>query len=88
MSRVYGYTIALIGILVLLISVQPVKDYLSRQPTSAFVANIPNTVFMIIGVIIMFIAFFMLKKSGGKQPSEVPIYHGRNIVGFRRLGKK
>ena len=53
-----------------------------------FLASIPDVALWGIGLIIMVVGVFTLRKSkgGGKQAAEVPIYHGKNIVGYRRMG--
>lgn len=49
-------------------------------------ANITDTYIMLAGVLVLIIgALFAFKGSAGKQPAEVPIYHGKNIVGYRRM---
>lgn len=86
MSKIFGYIISLIGVLVLIASLKPIRASLP------FLANIPDVALWGIGLIIIIVGVFTLKKSkggfgGGKQAAEVPIYHGKNVVGFRRLGK-
>jgi len=83
MSKVFGYVISLIGVGILLISLKPIKA------TIPFFTNVPDPALWGIGAIVIVIGVFSLRKSrGGKQPSEVPIYHGKNVVGFRRMGKR
>lgn len=83
MSKAIGYLISLIGILVLLASLKPIKASIP------FLASLPDPALWGIGLIIILIGLFMLKKTrGSKQAPEVPIYHGKNVVGFRRMGKK
>lgn len=86
MVRAIGYFVCFIGIIVLLTSVPPVKelaiDYLP------LLSSVHNFFIIGVGLVIMVIGVSILRASsfrgGGRQTREVPIYHGRNIVGYRR----
>ena len=88
-SKILGYVLGIAGILVLSLTLKPIKnaDFLPRKAAELLVAT-PNYLIIGVGVILVAVAFIFLKQAGGKQPKEVPIYHGKNIVGYRRMGKK
>lgn len=84
-----GYLIALVGIAAIALSVMP--EYLPLVPFPEL-KNIPNLYLTIGGVVITIIGLFIVTRSSShgsrglinKGPREVPIYHGRQIVGYRR----
>ena len=84
--KIIGYVLALIGIAVLAIGViAPLRASLAFIP-----ASITNLYFLIGGAIIAIVGVSLTFKSGGsssQKAAEVPIYHGKEIVGFRRIGK-
>jgi len=85
MKRSLGYVISLIGVIILVLGIKPVNDVLSIP----LLNDIPANILLIIGVVIAVIGIFVLRSSPkGKKVSEVPIYHGKDVVGFRRMGKK
>ena len=44
---------------------------------------------LIISIVIVLIGLFFIFKDArsSRQAPEVPIFHGKNVVGFRRIGK-
>jgi len=87
MSKIAGYVLSIIGILSLILALNPIRQS-SFISDLLPIANIPNYVFMGVGIVCMAIAFIFLKNSGSKQAPEVPIYEGKNVVGFRRMKKR
>ena len=85
MNRSLGYVISLIGILIIVLGIKPVNESLNI----AFLESISGNVLLVIGIVIAAIGVFILRSSPkSKKLSEVPIYHGKDVVGFRRMGKK
>ena len=85
MSRAVGYLISVVGLIILVLGVAPLNAEI--VPYVPVLGGIPSYLFFGLGVIVLVIGVMFLRKSGGKQAKEVPIYHGKNVVGFRRMGK-
>jgi len=84
--KIIGYLVAIVGIIVLAVGVMPpLRAILKFIP-----AAITNMDILIGGLVIAVIGIFMAFKTGTSRQKavEVPIYHGKEVVGFRRLGKK
>jgi multidrug transporter EmrE-like cation transporter len=84
MKQVIGYIMALAGIAFLALSFEGVKK------ATGFTMPVGLTGTVLTGIGILFIGLsmiFLFKSNNSKQPSEVPIYHGKNVVGYRRTGK-
>jgi len=83
MVRNLRYVISIIGVIILVFGIKPVND--SLKESIPVLSTVPANVLLIIGVVVIGIGIFILKPSRrGKQSSEVPIYHGKEIVGYRR----
>jgi len=80
MNKVVGYVLTLAGIAVLALGFKPVQTALSvTLPFS-------NMITMILGLVLALIGIFLVKKSSSSaQSPEVPIYEGKNIVGYRKV---
>ncbi len=81
MKKILGYIIAAVGILgIATYSIPELKKVL-QIPT-----QINDTMLITISLIVAAIGiFFVVKgKVSSKQPREVPIFHGKNVVGYRR----
>ena len=81
-NRILGYIIAIIGVIAVAAGVLPqIKEILTFLP-----ATVTATTLLIGGAIIAVIGILLILKSGnrGKQAREIPIYHGKNVVGYRR----
>ena len=80
MQRTSGYIVSGIGLILLALSIGPIYSQ------AGFLQGIPSGFLMWIGVALAIIgvAFsgFVGKKSSEK---EVPIYSGKNVVGYRRV---
>ena len=85
--KIIGYILAVIGLIAIAIS--------SFKPARTFVegfvkipAMLTDTYLLIGGGVIFIIGILLSMKGGsskGKQSPEVPIYHGKNVVGYRRV---
>jgi len=79
MNKVVGYVLTLAGIAVLALGFKPVQTALSvTLPFS-------NTITMILGLVLALIGIIFIKKASSAQSPEVPIYEGKNIVGYRKV---
>ncbi|MDO8459615.1 MAG: hypothetical protein Q7S74_00760 [Nanoarchaeota archaeon] len=84
MSKIVGYIIALVGLVgVAASSVPLISDFIPilKLPFSSTIILGVSLVLVVIGLL------FASKGSRGKQPAEVPIYQGKNVVGYRRMRK-
>jgi len=85
MKKIIGYILALIGII-------GVAAYMIPQVRDAipFPEQVSDTILIVASLIVVAVGVFLIVRSGGgggssKQKStEVPIYHGKNVVGYRR----
>ena len=78
-----GYIVILIGIIVIALSFKEARDYLSIT----LPAGISDYYVLIAGVIIIVLGAVFSRSRMSRKVAEVPIYHGKNVVGFRRLGR-
>ena len=86
MKTPIAYVLMILGLLVIAISFQPIRDAAGLVLPPA----ISETYVIIAGVVLAAIGVFMLsgKRKGREKISEVPIYHGKDVVGFRRIKNK
>lgn len=83
-SKVIGYVLAILGAVIVAIGAVPVF----RTDIKIIPAIITNNWIMIVGAVIVIVGIIPIMKTSSKpKVSEVPIYHGKDIVGFRRIGK-
>ncbi len=88
MSKILGYVLSLVGIVILALTVKPVKETTVVKTILPFIGSINDLYLIISGFAFLVVAILLLRSSsGGKQAKEVPIYHGKNVVGYRRVGK-
>ena len=83
MKKIGGYILTLIGLVILASQVKGLEIILKYLP---FLSSINKTYSMIAGLMLIVLGIVMLMGSGGRgrQLEEVPIYRGKNIVGYRR----
>lgn len=85
MKKVTATVVICVGIAILLASFVEVRDMLGL----ALPSIISETTLLIIGAVVVAIGLFLsIQKQRSHQPAEVPIYHGKDIVGFRRVHHK
>ena len=86
MKKILGYFIAIVGLVGLLLTYNTIKTALGIK----IPAGLTNNVLTIISLLIIVAGIILVVKfsNTNKKISEVPIYHGKDVVGFRRLGKK
>ncbi len=78
-----------LGIVLSILGIVGVAAYSIPSVKSAipYITSISDTILVSVSVILLLIGLFITVKFGkgsGKQPREVPIYHGKHIVGYRR----
>jgi len=84
MKKVVGILVGIVGLVVLALSFSAVRAGFKISS----VLGLSDNILMIVGGILLIAgAFLSFGKGGGKKAKEVPIYHGENVVGFRRMGK-
>ncbi|NCN99475.1 hypothetical protein COU62_03180 [Candidatus Pacearchaeota archaeon CG10_big_fil_rev_8_21_14_0_10_35_219] len=87
MARViFGYVIAVIGLILLASTVIP------QNPLSPFLQGFlgednksGETIIIIASIILVAAGAFIIVKLGPGKSREVPIYHKKEIVGYRRI---
>ena len=83
--KALGYLLSLIGLAGLALSQKSVQTAVSITPPE----SISNTTLLIGSGIILVVGLFVISRgsseSGNGKHSEVPIYHGNKIVGYRRV---
>jgi len=82
-KKIIGYILGAAGIIFLVLSYEQVRT----QAGIVLPEPITETYLLISGIVLALVgAFFIFNKKGGrkKQSPEVPIYHGKEIVGYRR----
>jgi len=81
MAKLIGWILALIGIAGLAIAMVPEIAEIANLPES-----ISGTPLLVTSIIIALVGVLLIAKGGGggKQAKEVPIYKGKNIVGYRQ----
>ena len=87
MNKGVGYILLVLGLVILALGVKPVND--------SIVGSIPQLeginpiILMVVGVVIIAVSVILMRGSrSNKSAGEVPIYQGKDVVGFRRMGKK
>ena len=89
-KKIIGFVIAGIGIIGLIVSSIPKVWAKIPIPASlAKIATLGNV--LIVSLALIIVGLFLIQKSGGfskkkQQLADVPIYHGEQVVGFRRIG--
>jgi hypothetical protein len=85
MHKSIGYVIAIIGIIALGLSTIGSQAFQDQIGLDNKIAD--NTV-MIGGIILIAVGIlFIVKGSSARKGVEVPIYKGKEVVGYRRLDK-
>jgi hypothetical protein len=87
--KIVGYLIALVGLVgVAVYSIPQIRQtvpFLSKILTQY---KVGDTILIAVSAVLLLIGIFLVMRGGsggGRQAQEVPIYRGKNIVGYRRL---
>ena len=83
MKKIGGYILTIVGLVVLASQIKGFEIILKYLP---FLSSVNKTYSMGIGLVLVVLGIVLLMGSGGRgrQAEEVPIYRGRNIIGYRR----
>ncbi|MBM3232823.1 hypothetical protein FJZ18_01505 [Candidatus Pacearchaeota archaeon] len=81
-SKLLGYVIVALGIIGLAsTSFPPIRNYLSLSASMSSTVIMPlSLIVTIIGAVLVYLA-----GKGQKKGTEVPIYEGKKVVGYRRI---
>jgi len=81
-NKIIGYVISVMGVLIVFLSFSQLRTVLNISLPAAITEN----TLIIIGVGALVVGIFFIYRAGGmgKKHKEVPIYHGKEIVGYRR----
>ena len=82
MKKIVGYIISIVGLALLALTLEPIRQALNITIPAA----IANTTITIISLVLIAIGIFFVVRSpkASQKHAEVPIYHGKEIVGYRR----
>ncbi len=83
MSKTLGYILAIIGIIAIALTF----DAVTKLIKITLPASINNSYLMIGGIIILILGLLIIgggKKSVKSKGTEVPIYQGNQVIGYRR----
>jgi len=82
-NKIIGYVMIAVGFIVFVLSFPQVAKIV-RIPIPA---GLTSNIIMIVGLIVIAVGAFFLYKTGSGEVQEVPIYQGKEVVGFRRIKK-
>ena len=85
--KAIGYILAIIGIVLFAIGMVAEARTFVSATLNLNISNINDLIFIIAGAALILIGLFLAVKSKGRgkyRSAEVPIYQGKNIVGYRR----
>ena len=80
-NKTLGYILAGVGIIVFLFSYSGIRASIGLS----IPANFSDLYLTIIGVVLLLVGAFIVYKGTKKEVREVPIYQGKEIVGYRVL---
>jgi len=82
MNKILGYVLSGLGLFGLVASSGTLED---RIP---IIKLLPNNTMLIAGIVLIAVGIFIIIRAGNEEAikagEEVPIYHGKKIVGYRR----
>lgn len=83
-NKTLGYILAAVGIIIFLLSYSGIRAIIGLT----IPVSIKDIYITLIGILLLLVGAFIAFKGTNKGVREVPIYHGKEIVGYRVLGKK
>jgi len=83
MKKIGGWIFTIAGLVVIALGIKGIGDYILRFIPG--LTSVPKTYSLIVGLALVIVGIVLLKGTGSaKQKPEVPIYKGKEIVGYRR----
>jgi len=83
-NKVIGYVLIVLG----LISFALTYDLVLTALKISLPAQLTSTILTIAAaILVIFGALLLSNRDSGRQAAEVPIYHGKTVVGYRRIRK-
>ena len=87
MVKILSFVFAITGLGFIALGLDFIRGAISLN--IPFLDKFPSFVFLIIGLVCLAVAVFLARgKQIQAQLSEVPIFQGNQVVGYRRHGKK
>ncbi|MEK6911163.1 MAG: hypothetical protein AABW82_05310 [Nanoarchaeota archaeon] len=81
-NKILGYSITALGVIIIILSFTQIQKALKIT----FPTFLTTNILTIIGVVVLALGSFILIKATSKPKlTEVPIYHGEKVVGYRRI---
>lgn len=80
-NKILGYILLAAGAIIAALSYPQFRAMLKLP----FSLPISDMYILIAGAVLLILGAMTSFRSSGKQPKEVPIYHGKHIVGYRRI---
>jgi hypothetical protein len=84
MHKILGYILAGLGVVGLAAGTFAPSKF---QEAIGLGTGVADTTIMIASVIVVAVGLLFIVRGSTPQVHEVPIYHGKNVVGYRRVGK-
>lgn len=81
--KVVGYIVLVLGLAAILLSYPAVQNTIGI----ALPSDLTNSTLLITGAALIIIGALIVFKNKSQKITEVPIYHGKEVVGYRRLAK-
>lgn len=80
MNKLIGYLFMILGVAGLAMMLESVKKMLNI----GFISSMSNMTLTIISVVLIVLGIIVTLRSPARTEAEVPIYEGKNVVGYRR----
>ena len=87
-KKTLGLILLIVGALAIGLLFEPVKTFLNiGKGVLEGRFGITDTILTTLGIVALIIGIFMLRRPGKakQKAAEVPIYHGKQIVGYRKV---
>lgn len=83
MNKILGYILAVLGLVALALTVPSISNAFKIALSASLI-----TTLTIAGLALLVIGIIIVSKSSTPKVKEVPIYHGKDVVGFRVIKQK
>ena len=82
MKKLVGLILIIVGFVLLLLNLSPVKDYVGK-----FIPEVSQNYILSVGVILVLIGLFLARGKKKLREDLLPIFEGKKVVGYQK-GKK